>query len=73
MAATTGITPYGKNTSAASILKGRRSDGGTDAGQSVDRPYVVIDMGLGRPPEGAGPIAQLAPASRTMAELAKGI
>jgi alpha-galactosidase len=62
---------YGKNTSAASILKDAALMAELMPANPSNRPYVVIDMGWGAPPEGAGPIAQLAPGYPDMAELAR--
>jgi len=62
---------YGKDTSAASILRDAALMAELMPATSPNRPYVVIDMGWGAPAEGAGPVAQLAPGYSDMAELAR--
>jgi alpha-galactosidase len=61
---------YGRNTSAASILKDAALMAETMPADPANRPFVVIDMGWGAAPDGAGPVAQFAPGYPDMAELA---
>ena len=61
---------YGKNTSAASILKDAELMAELMPPNTANRPYVVIDMGWGAAPEGAGPVSQFAPGYPDMADLA---
>jgi len=61
---------YGQNTSAAASLK----DAALMAELAPDqrnRPFVVLDMGWGAAPEGAGPVTQTTPAYPDMAALAR--
>jgi alpha-galactosidase len=62
---------YGKNTSAASILKDAGLMAELMPARSANRPYVVIDMGWGAAPDGAGPVSQFAPGYPDMADLAR--
>jgi len=62
---------YGRNTSSASILKDAALMAELMPGNPANRPFVVIDMGWGAAPEGAGPVAHLAPGYPDMAELAR--
>jgi alpha-galactosidase len=62
---------YGKNTSSASILRDAALMAELMAANPANRPYVVIDMGWGAPPEGAGPVSQFAPGYPDMADLAR--
>jgi alpha-galactosidase len=62
---------YGNNTSAAGVLKDAALMAELMPANSANRPFVVIDMGWGGPPEGAGPVAQLAPGYPDMADLAR--
>jgi alpha-galactosidase len=61
---------YGKNTSSASILKDAALMAELMPGNSPNRPFVVIDMGWGAAPDGAGPVAKFAPDYPDMADLA---
>jgi len=62
---------YGKNTSTASILKDAALMAELMPAHPANRPFVVIDMGWGAAPEGAGPVSQLAPDYPDMAALAR--
>jgi len=62
---------YGKNTSAASIMKDAALMAELMPANPTNRPYVVIDMGWGAAQEGAGPVSQLAPGYPDMADLAR--
>jgi len=62
---------YGKNTSAASILKDAELMAELMPAAGTNRPYVVIDMGWGAAADGAGPVSQLASGYRDMADLAQ--
>ena len=62
---------YGKNTSAASILKDAALMAELAPSHVTNRPFVVIDMGWGAAPEGAGPVSQFAPGYPDMADLAR--
>ena len=62
---------YGKNTSTESILKDAALMAELMPANPANRPYVVIDMGWGAAPEGAGPVSQFAPGYPDMADLAR--
>jgi alpha-galactosidase len=62
---------YGKNTSAASILKDAALMAELAPSNVTNRPFVVIDMGWSAAPEGAGPVSQFAPGYPDMADLAQ--
>ena len=62
---------YGKNTSSASILKDAELMAELMPSNPGNPPYVVIDMGWGAAPEGAGPVTQWDRAYSDMAELAR--
>ena len=61
---------YGKNTSSASILRDAALMAELMPANPANRPFVVIDMGWGAAPEGAGPVTQFAPGYPDMADLA---
>jgi alpha-galactosidase len=62
---------YGRNTSAASVMKDAALMAELMPGSPANRPYVVIDMGWSAAPEGAGPVSQFAPGYPDMADLAR--
>jgi alpha-galactosidase len=62
---------YGKNTSSASILKDAALMAELMPASPANRPFVVIDMGWGAAPEGAGPVTQFAAGYPDMADLAR--
>jgi len=62
---------YGRNTSTASILKDAALMAELMPANPANRPYVVIDMGWGAAPEGAGPVAKFAAGYPDMADLAR--
>jgi alpha-galactosidase len=62
---------YGKNTSSASILRDADLMAELMPPNPANRPFVVIDMGWGAAPDGAGPVSQFASGYLDMANLAK--